>query len=207
MVADPSRTTPRIEANVERALHADHAWLPEAVATAAREVLAGGVTGAAADSPDGDRVEGDAGQPRRGRPASPSAPLRSALADAGVLDRCPAVLAALVDAAGFELPFEPAAAPPYVVVTSEGLLLRATVATGRLVVAVRAVEVRRRRPRDHDVDPSPYSDPPRSRARYVPLSVPSVAVTFHPDPDPDPGPDSDSDPAPGLDSDSGAEPP
>jgi hypothetical protein len=181
---DPSRTAARVEASVERALQADHAWLPAAVATAAREVLSPHVAELPDDAPAVDRGDGDPSPPAQGRTDSPSGPLRSALDDAGVLDRCPAVLAALVDAAGFDLPFEPAPAPPYVVVTSEGLLLRATVATGRLVVAVRAVEVRRRRPQEPTIDPdadrTPSPDTPRSSARYVPMSTPSVAVTFHP---------------------------
>lgn len=61
-------------------------------------------------------------------------PLSEALDAAGVLDRFPGVLADAVDAAGYEPAAEPVAAPPYVVVTSRGPLLRATVADGRLLV-------------------------------------------------------------------------
>ncbi|MFC7176570.1 hypothetical protein [Halosegnis marinus] len=64
-------------------------------------------------------------------------PYRAALDRAGVLDAAPAVLRECVAAAGGSLAADPVAAPPYVVVTGEGLLLRATLDT-RLLVRVRA---------------------------------------------------------------------
>ncbi|QDX40473.1 hypothetical protein [Salarchaeum sp. JOR-1] len=60
--------------------------------------------------------------------------LRRALTDAGVLDALPAVLQEAVDAAGGSLTAPPVAAPPHVVVTSRGPLLRATVDDARLLV-------------------------------------------------------------------------
>lgn len=63
-----------------------------------------------------------------------SVTLEAALADAGVLDALPGVLQDTVDAAGGEMQAEPVAAPPYVVVTSRGPVLRATLPVGRLVV-------------------------------------------------------------------------
>jgi hypothetical protein len=69
---------------------------------------------------------------------------RAALDEAGVLERCPAVLADAVAATGGELRAEPVATPPYVTVTGAGLVLRGTTATGRLVVTLRAFDVRRR---------------------------------------------------------------
>lgn len=61
-------------------------------------------------------------------------PLADCLETAGVLDSLPGVLAGAVAAAGGDLAAEPVAAPPYVVVTSRGPLLRATVGDDRLVV-------------------------------------------------------------------------
>ena len=73
--------------------------------------------------------------------AAVSAPLEACLAEAGVLDELPGVLAGAVDAAGGELRAPPVAAPPYVVVTSRGPLLRATLDGGRLVVRFDAFRV------------------------------------------------------------------
>lgn len=69
-------------------------------------------------------------------------PLREELDAAGALDQFPDVLAGAVGAAGRDLPAEPVAAPPYVVVTSRGPLLRAGFGTERLLlgIAVFAVE-------------------------------------------------------------------
>ncbi|KAB7515386.1 hypothetical protein DM867_04805 [Halosegnis rubeus] len=63
-------------------------------------------------------------------------PYRTTLDRAGVLANAPAVLRECVEAAGERLSANPVAAPPYVVVTSEGLLLRATL-DERLLVRVR----------------------------------------------------------------------
>jgi hypothetical protein len=68
-------------------------------------------------------------------------PFRAALEAAGALGAAPAVLRECVTAAGGALSADPVAAPPYVVVTGEGLLLRATLET-RLVVAVRPFRLR-----------------------------------------------------------------
>lgn len=69
-------------------------------------------------------------------------PLRATLSEAGLLRTYPSVLAECVAAAGGELRAEPVAHPPYVTVTGVGPVLRATLASGRLVVtlAVFAVE-------------------------------------------------------------------
>lgn len=70
-------------------------------------------------------------------------PLEQRLRETGVLADLPTVLTAAVDAAGGELSATPVAAPPYVVVTSTGPLLRATIDRGRLVVAFRTFAVER----------------------------------------------------------------
>lgn len=62
--------------------------------------------------------------------------LRAQLDDCGVLETYPETLAAAVDAAGHALPATPVAAPPYVVLTSTGPVLRGTVDDGRLVVRI-----------------------------------------------------------------------
>ncbi|MDQ2049010.1 hypothetical protein RBH26_00780 [Natronolimnohabitans sp. A-GB9] len=77
--------------------------------------------------------------------------LRSALETTGLLERLPLVLSDVVAATGYELPAQPVAAPPYVVVTSRGPILRATIEPGRLVVRFDAFEV----VRDDDPDRSP----------------------------------------------------
>lgn len=66
---------------------------------------------------------------------------RTALEHAGVLERLPTVLADAVDATGHDLQARPVAGPPYVVVTSRGPLLRATIDPGRLVIRFDAFEV------------------------------------------------------------------
>jgi hypothetical protein len=70
-------------------------------------------------------------------------PLRATLERAGVLGQFPAVLRECVAAAGGQLRAEPVAAPPYVVVTSVGPVLRATLDDGRLVVTFRVFAVER----------------------------------------------------------------
>lgn len=74
--------------------------------------------------------------------------LRAALAETGVLEQLPRVLADVVAATGHELPAQPVAGPPYVVVTSRGPMLRATIDPGRLVIRFDAFDVVR------DADPN-----------------------------------------------------
>lgn len=81
-----------------------------------------------------------------GRSATPDSDalvrsLRGELDDSGVLERLPRLLAAAVDAAGYALPATPVPAPPYVVVTSTGPVLRGTVDDGRLVIGIDCFEV------------------------------------------------------------------
>lgn len=83
-----------------------------------------------------------------GRPATTERadlvdPFRSILDESGVLDALPELLAAAVDATGYTLPAVPVPAPPYVVVTSTGPVLRGTVEDGRLVVRIDCYEVTR----------------------------------------------------------------
>lgn len=73
--------------------------------------------------------------------AAVSVPLEACLDEAGVLDELPDVLAGAVDAAGAELQAPPVASPPYVVVTSRGPMVRATLDAGRLVVRFDAFRV------------------------------------------------------------------
>ncbi|MFC5365860.1 hypothetical protein [Salinirubrum litoreum] len=70
-------------------------------------------------------------------------PLEAALRRSGVTDRLPAVLAGAVSAIGGQLQARPVAGPPYVVVTSVGPVLRATLADRRLVVTFGVFTVRR----------------------------------------------------------------
>lgn len=69
-------------------------------------------------------------------------PLSEALVEAGLTNRYPAMLVDAVESLGRSLPAPPVAAPPYVVITGTGPVLRASLPSGRLVVrlAVFAVE-------------------------------------------------------------------
>jgi hypothetical protein len=68
--------------------------------------------------------------------------LRERLATAGLLDRAVDALEETVRALDRQLPHDPVPAPPYVVVTSAGLVLRATLEDARLVVTVAAFQRR-----------------------------------------------------------------
>ncbi|WP_207589251.1 hypothetical protein [Halomontanus rarus] len=68
-------------------------------------------------------------------------PLRDCLESSGILTRLPLVLSDAVDATGYEMAATPVSAPPYVVVTSRGPVLRATIDPGRLVIRFDAFEV------------------------------------------------------------------
>jgi hypothetical protein len=70
-------------------------------------------------------------------------PLRATLERAGVWSEFPTVLRECVAAAGGRLRAEPVAAPPYVVATSVGPVLRATLDEERLVVTLRVFAVER----------------------------------------------------------------
>ncbi|MFA9415564.1 hypothetical protein [Natrinema sp. HArc-T2] len=67
--------------------------------------------------------------------------LRRTLSDAGIDETLPSVLVDAVEATGCELRATPVPAPPYVVVTSRGPMLRATIDPGRLVIRFDAFEV------------------------------------------------------------------
>lgn len=69
-----------------------------------------------------------------------TARLELALREADLLDALVGVIRSVADELGFELPAEPVPAPPYVVVTARGPMLRLTVDPGRLVVLLRAFE-------------------------------------------------------------------
>lgn len=83
------------------------------------------------------------GRPATSEPERITGPLRTILDRAGVLAGLPDVLSDLVGTAGETMAAPPVAAPPYVVVTSRGPVLRATLPAGRLVVSLRVFEPRR----------------------------------------------------------------
>lgn len=78
-----------------------------------------------------------------GDAAAVADPLRAELRARGVHGRLPALLAGAVGATGRTLRADPVAAPPYVVVTSRGPVLRATLADGRLVLTLGVFAVER----------------------------------------------------------------
>lgn len=108
----------------------------ERLRTAHRDVLAGVVAAA------GAVVDGWDGETTSNR-AAVVGPLRAALADAGLLERFTDVLADCVRAIDREPPAEIVASPPYIVITSVGPVLRATLPDGRLVATLRAFVVDR----------------------------------------------------------------
>jgi len=110
---------------VERRVREHHAAFLDAVATAARVTAASWDGATAADR----RAVVD--------------PFERVLAETGTLDAATTVLADAVDAAGGSLRADPVPKPPYVVVTSRGLVLRATTDVGRVVVAVAPFAVER----------------------------------------------------------------
>ena len=63
------------------------------------------------------------------------------LRDTDLFETLPTVLTECVEQAGATIPAQPVAAPPYVVVASTGVLLRATLDGGRLVVTIQAFDV------------------------------------------------------------------
>lgn len=70
-------------------------------------------------------------------------PFEYALDSSDIMDRLPAVLVGAIHIIDEELPATPVPAPPYVVVTSIGPVLRATLDSGRLVITIRAFEIER----------------------------------------------------------------
>jgi hypothetical protein len=123
--AHPSSSVPDAPERARAAVRENHAALVSAVAECADAVAAS--------------WNGDSATDRE----AVAPPLRAALGECGALVRAPAALANAADAADLALPAEPVAAPPYVVVTSRGLVLRATADDARLVVTLVAFAVER----------------------------------------------------------------
>jgi hypothetical protein len=117
--------TERASEAVRAALERDHAETLSAVRAAAERVV---------DDWDGSTTTD--------REASVVA-LRDALDADGTLARLPDLLSTAVEAVDAELAAEPVAAPPYVVVTNTGPVLRGTLADrpARLVVRLQAFDV------------------------------------------------------------------
>lgn len=68
-------------------------------------------------------------------------PFRALLRKESALEALAVAWAESLTYAGYELPARPVPNPPYVVVTSVGVVLRATVSEGRLVATLRAFDV------------------------------------------------------------------
>lgn len=68
-------------------------------------------------------------------------PFRAVLQAAGALEPLAVALEDSVTAAGYPLAAQPVPGPPYVVVASRGVVLRATLPDGRLVATLEAFEV------------------------------------------------------------------
>ncbi|WP_425498374.1 hypothetical protein [Halogeometricum salsisoli] len=120
-------------------MSAEHADVLEALSACADAVAAEWGDG-------GDKNDGETAAERPPRTTDREAvgpPLHRALDASGLLAHLPCVLSDLVTAAGRPMPASPVAAPPYVVVTSEGVLLRASLDDGRLVVSLRVFDIDR----------------------------------------------------------------
>lgn len=121
--------------------------MPADRATAAREHLLAthestiDATLAAADAVAADWRRLDDGRPATTDRDALVADLRAELEDRGVLGAFPRTLAYAVEAAGDVLPASPVPAPPYVVLTSTGPVLRGTVDDGRYVIRIDCFEV------------------------------------------------------------------
>ncbi|WP_224335492.1 hypothetical protein [Haloprofundus halobius] len=102
-------------------------------------------------------------------------PLEAVLTGTGVTGRLPGLLARCVDAAGEELAAPPVAAPPYVVVTATGPVLRATLEPGRLVISLRVFEVERGDDSDGSDDDGAGGPRYRRRGR-TPAEIVSVEL-------------------------------
>nr|WP_218644728.1 hypothetical protein [Natronomonas gomsonensis] len=68
-------------------------------------------------------------------------PFRTVLREADALEALVGAWAESLSHAGYDLPARPVAEPPYVVVTSVGVVLRATISEGRLVATLRTFDV------------------------------------------------------------------
>lgn len=140
---------PDVPSTVRAHLREEHADVLAGVEWCADAVVAGwDDQPAAPDDRPATAPEGHPATAPDDRPATTDrdavvGPLRAALQRAGLLDRFPVVLTDSVRAAGFSLPASPVPAPPYVVVTSRGPVLRATVDAGRLVVTFEVFTVER----------------------------------------------------------------
>ncbi|MFD1566500.1 hypothetical protein ACFSAU_03260, partial [Halolamina litorea] len=93
------------------------------------------------------------------------------LDDRDVLRSLPRVLAAAVEAAGDRLPARPVPAPPYVVLTSTGPVLRGTVDGGRYVIRIDCFDVVR--------DPAGI-DAPVAYVRGASSAAGALSVSFEP---------------------------
>ena len=88
-----------------------------------------------------DRVAEPWDTSRTTNPDAVVEPFHAALAERGLLEQLSYVLADVVEATGYDLRETPVPAPPYVVVTSRGPVLRGTIDPGRLVIEFDAFEV------------------------------------------------------------------
>lgn len=88
-----------------------------------------------------DRVAEPWDTSRTTNPDAVVEPFHAALAERGLLEQLAHMLADVAEATGHELHGTPVPAPPYVVVTSRGPMLRGTIDPGRLVIAFDAFEV------------------------------------------------------------------
>lgn len=113
------------EAVVRERLRAEHRPFLDAVATAASRTA--------------ERWDGES----TGDRTAVVEPFERVLRQTGTLDVAPVALATAVGAAGGQLQADPVPAPPYVAVTSRGVVLRATTDVGRVVVTVATFAVAR----------------------------------------------------------------
>ena len=148
---------------VHERVRAEHADLLRTVADYAAAVAAGW---------DGDATsDRDAVVP----------PMRAALERSGALGRLPSLLFTAAAALGTTLPAQPVAAPPYVVVTATGPVVRATLPDrGRVVLELGVFEVvrgaggaryRLADPLNHGSDTAAASDDPVDPADLLAVSL------------------------------------
>lgn len=105
--------------------------------------------------------------------SNPAAPLYEQLDRANVIDRLPTILSETVELVGSPLAAEPVAAPPYVVVTNVGPIMRAPLEERRLVITIEAFRVNR----EQETKRNTTRDTPRYvRTASIPANVLTVDI-------------------------------
>lgn len=139
----------QMRTTIHEYLLVEHRDLIETTLTCADWVIDQSINDTTGDQPDsdttGDQSTNDTPHSEGGIPVDegPADLLHERLRHTDVIEQFPAVLTDAVEAIGESLPAEPVVAPPYVVITNVGPIMRATLDSGRLVITVEVFRVDR----------------------------------------------------------------